>query len=133
MVLATHDDSRWPVVIVRMPTGSMTTAEFDVHLQQLAAYLQRAEAHALVIDIGEGDLLGENRQQIAEHHRVHSAAVRAHLRGVALVVRAPIHRAMFGAIDSLLGTLYPFRKFPSLEEAETWASEMVTRKPSFAP
>jgi hypothetical protein len=133
MPLATHDDTRWPIVIVRMPAGPMTTAEFDHHLQQLAAYLQRGEAHALVIDIGEGDMVGENRRQLAEHHRIHAAAVQAHLRGVALVVHAPIHRAMYGAIDALLQAPYSFRRFDSLEDAEAWASQTVARRPSSGP
>jgi hypothetical protein len=133
MPLATHDDSRWPIVIVHMPAGSMTTADFDRHLQQLAVYLQRGEAHALVIDIGEGDLVGENRRQLAEHHRIHAAAVRACLRGVALVVRAPIHRVMYWAIDALLGSPHPLRTFASLGDAEAWGRQMVAHRPSSPP
>ena len=133
MPLAIHDDARWPVVIVRMPAGSMTTEEFDRHLEQLVAYLERGEPHALVIDIGEGDLVGENRHQLTEHHRIHAVAVRAFVRGVALVVRAPIHRVMYGAIDALLGSPYPFRRFDSLEEAEAWATQALTQRPSSRP
>jgi hypothetical protein len=133
MALADHDDSRWPIVVVRMPVGAMTTAEFDRHLQHLAGYLQRGEAHALIIHLGESDLLGENRHQIAAHHRAHAAAVRSYLRGVALIVSAPIHRAMYGAIDSLLGSPYPLRTFSSQEEAEAWATQIVAHRPSSRP
>ena len=133
MALAIHDDSRWPIVLVRMPAGSMTTAEFDRHLQLLAGYLRRGEAHALVIDLGESDLVGENRRQLTEYYRIHAAAVKACLRGVALIVRAPIHRAMYGAIDALLGPPYPLRSFPLEEEAVAWASQVVALRPSARP
>jgi hypothetical protein len=126
-MLALHDDTHWPVVVVRMPSGSMTTGEFDVHLQHLARYLKRGEAHALVIDIGESDLLGVNRQQLTEHQRVHAAAVREHLRAVAVVVRAPIHRAMYTAVHDLLESPYPLRRFDSLADAEAWAGRVVAR------
>lgn len=111
----------------------MTSEEFGLHLQRLASYLRRGEAHALVIDIGEGDLDGENRRQLAEHHRVHAGAVRELVRGVALVVRAPIHRVMYGAIDALLGAPYPFRRFASFEEAEVWAGQVVGQRAASRP
>ena len=133
MAMVIHDKSQWPIVVVHMPAGSMTTAEFDHHLQLLAGYLRRGEAHALVVELGESDLVGENRRQLAEHYRIHAAAVKSCLRAVALVCRTPIHRAMYGAIDAMLGSPYPLRGFTSREEAEAWASQVVANRPSSSP
>jgi hypothetical protein len=116
-----------------MPAGQMTSEEFDRHLQQLAVYLRRGEAHAVIIDIGESDLVGENRRQLAEHHRIHASALTSCLRGVGLIVRAPLHRAMYGAVDALLGSPYPLRSFGSLEEAVAWGHQVVAHRPSGRP
>jgi hypothetical protein len=133
--LAIHDDTRWPLIIVRMPTGSMTAADFDAHLQRLVGHLQRREPHGLVIDMGDCDLNGENRRQLADHYRLHAAEVREHLRAVAMVVYSPIHRAMYRAIHALLGSPYPLRSFASFDEAEAWVSQVVrsSRPPPAGP
>jgi hypothetical protein len=122
-----YDESRWPVVVVRLPPGALAEGEDEAHLAHVSSYFARCEPFALVMcpHARGSTLTFAQRRRIGERTRLDSLTRGPFLRGIAVVVRSQIERGLAGAVLWLMRPPYPVRFFADLDEAVRWADAAV--------
>jgi hypothetical protein len=117
-----HDETRWPLVRVTVPTENPDAAGFERHLAAVDSVLARRQPFAVVVDARAGrGMPAWQRDRLRTHRRAVFFETQRYQRAVAFVVGSAFQRAILGAILWLAPEPCPSRTFASLEEAESWA------------
>lgn len=115
------DESRWPVVVVTMPSQPMQDAEFTDHLNSFAKFWQRGQRFGLVVDVRAAPpLVAHQRRLIAEYL---DRDVEQHpnlLHGVAIVLSGSIQRGIVSVLTWLTRKPFNIQAFASVDLAYAW-------------
>lgn len=126
MALPEYDESRWPIVVIRLPGTEMSDEEFDLHLARIEAYLARGTP--IVMVFGEGaapSMSPSQRRKMAARMKHDLAAHPGILAGIGHVGSSPTLRSLGAAIAWLVPTPYPIRSFAERDAALAWASRRL--------
>jgi len=119
------DDSRWPVLRLRLP-GTLSSQGHEACLAAFSAHLQRGEKFALIVDLIRVGLVPlDQRWRQVEWFSEHELALRQQLLGTAIVVTSPVVRLSISAMLYFKPLPIPTVTFASLEPAEAWAAERI--------
>ncbi|PTL82293.1 hypothetical protein [Vitiosangium sp. GDMCC 1.1324] len=122
---ATFDDSRWPLLRVRLP-GTLPPQGHEECLAGLSDYLRRGERFLLLIDLSRVGLVPiEQRWRQVEWFEEYETLLREQLVGVASIIVSPVVRLSVTAILFFKPFPVPHMTFPSLAAAEAWAAERL--------
>lgn len=129
----TLDESRWPLVIVRI-VGTPTDEELDAFLAESTHRLRRNEIQVSIIDVSKADRSPPTqRRKQAEWMRVHDDLLRRRSAGMAYVITNPMVRGVLTAIMWLQPLPVEHTVVGTLEEAERWAIAQLAKRGGAAP
>lgn len=129
----TLDESRWPLVIVRI-VGTPTDDELDAFLAESTVRLQRKEIQVSIIDVSRADRApATQRRKQADWMRDHENLLRRRSAGMAYVITNPMVRGVLTAIMWLQPLPVEHTVVSTLEEAERWALAQLEKHRGAAP
>lgn len=127
MASPTLDFSRWPVVIVRAPSGPVSDAEIARAFEELHSTLARTSGpYVNVMDLTEAQGLDsrQRREQAVLINNVHDRHP-GRCVGTGLVFTSALMRRMLSAVLWLRTPRYDTRVFPTVPRAIAWAQTQV--------
>ena len=129
----TLDESRWPLVIVRI-VGTPTDDELDAFLAESTVRLQRKEIQVSIIDVSRADRApATQRRKQADWMRDHESLLRRRSAGMAYVITNPMVRGVLTAIMWLQPLPVEHTVVATLEEAERWALAQLEKHRGASP
>ena len=124
----TVDESRWPRVYVIWPAGAVSDAEFQRAVERLSSYIDRGEHYVIIHDARRAARPSpKQRAFAADQQKLTADSAARWLLGAAVVVSNPLTAGVVRAINWLSPPTYPQRVFSSLDEAEAWADQQLSR------
>jgi hypothetical protein len=120
-----QDDSAWPLVI-DTSSGAATDDDIERYVAAHDRYLARRELYAAVLDArGADQMSAAHRRRVAQWLTEHREELRRYHVALAFVSSSALIRGVLTAIYWLHPPPYPYKMFASLDEAKTWAREMI--------
>ena len=117
-----HDDSLWPLLIVRLE-GALSDAQYEEFFAHGHATLLRRERYVSIFDLSRLTLpTPEQRQRLARWTKAHEPLMRESLIGSALVLSSPFLRMMVSVLVHLAPTPAPYVVVPSELSAVPWVA-----------
>jgi hypothetical protein len=121
------DESRWPMLIIRWPSGSVTDADVEDFLTRSATHLTRGQRYASLHDgVRASGLDGKQRQRMSEYTDEHREALSRWMVAAAIVSPSAVVRGVVTAINWLSPPPFPQRQFAMRSEAEAWIQGMLS-------
>jgi hypothetical protein len=125
------DESRWPIVVVTLPTQALAGAAFEKYLSDVGRYYQRGPAFGLVVDIrqappfnaGQRRRIGEEIDLAAREH----PTVRV-VQGI--VLASAVQRGIVNAINWLTKKPGQTAVFATVDDAVAWAQKELRAAPA---
>lgn len=115
------DESRWPLVVVTMPSQPMQDDEFTDHLNSFAKFWQRGQCFGVVIDVRAAPpLVAHQRRLIAESLDRDAEQHPNLLQGVAIVLSGSIQRGIVSVLSWLTRKPFNIQTFANVELASAW-------------
>lgn len=125
----TFDDSRWPLLLVKLPAepvGKQLTLDY---LQQLETFFLRNQKFIAVFDVsGAKPPTAEHRFMVASWIKIKQDIIKPNLLGTAYVMPNLIQRLVLTTFLKFMDTteiIGPVKVFNTMGKAETWAQERI--------
>jgi hypothetical protein len=117
----TYDESKWPLLVVKMPAVAVSDQAFAVHLAKMSAYFARGERFGFVVDALEAPPLNAiRRRQVADLIDREMELHGDNLIGLAVALSSPVARGVFKVIQWTSRTRHPMMSFDAVEPALAW-------------
>jgi hypothetical protein len=118
----THDDSLWPLVLVRLE-GAVSDQQLDEFFAHGHATLLRRERYVSIFDLSRVNLPSpEQRQRQARWLKEHESLLREFLLGTAFVLSSPFVRMVLSMLFHLAPSPAPYVVVPSVDSGVVWAA-----------
>jgi len=118
----THDDSLWPLVLVRLE-GAVSDPQLDAFFAHGHATLLRRERYVSIFDLSRMSLPPpEQRQRLARWMKEHDPLLREFLLGTAFVLSSPFVRMALSLLFHLTPTSAPYVVVPTVDSGIVWAA-----------
>ena len=119
------DDSRWPLLQVRLP-GTLSTAAYEACLATLSRYFERGERFVIISDLRRVGMVPlDQRWRQVEWFEEYDQQVRDYVIGVAHIITSPLVRLSVSAIMYFKRVPLPLVIVADWNSAETWALERL--------
>jgi hypothetical protein len=119
------DDSRWPLLVLRLP-GILTASAQQACLDTLGAYLGRGERFVMLVDLARVDMVPlDQRWRQVEWLEEHERSLVKCVQGASVIVTSPLMRLSLSAILHFKRVDLPLAIFPDLRGAEIWAAQRL--------
>jgi hypothetical protein len=122
----THDDSSWPIVVVKMSSEPRSYDEMTDHLAKVRALSARGK-HALIFDIRAASPLTpvERKRVVESMERSERAPGGSNTISVAQVCGGPVQAGILTVIMWLARPPYPSKAVSTMEDALAWTREQL--------
>jgi hypothetical protein len=122
---ATYNDDAWPMVVVTMPSVSMTGPELSAHLARISGYYERGRFGLVVDSRAQNKLPSEDRRRIAKRMDEDEARHPDRLACIGVVMSSPFQRGVFTTISWLTNAPFARETFRSVDLAKAWVRERL--------
>lgn len=120
------DESRWPLVVIEWPAGTITDADIEDFLRRSTAQLARGERFGSLHDgVRASGLDSKQRKRMSEHVNLSRALLRRWHVAAAIVADSAMVRGMITAINWVSPPPFPQKQFATRAEAESWLLGML--------
>lgn len=125
------DETRWPIVVVTLPTRALEGVDFDRYVADLSRYHDRGQAFGCVFDIRNAPTFTAAQRRVIADAMTRQSAKHAKIKFViAVVIASAIQRGVVKAITWLTPQPAPTGVFGTVEEAVAWAQRsLVSAEP----
>jgi hypothetical protein len=122
------DESKWPFVVVTMPSEALSNDELERHMDTLSLFWKRGQPFVLIVDVRFAPPLeAPQRRIVAERLDLLTDKAPGVLRGNAVVLNNTVQRGIVKVLTWLTKRSYSMEPFGSLEDALAWAARVVLR------
>ena len=129
-----YDESRWPFVVVTMPSTDPSDHEFAQHLDHISSYFDRRERFGLIIDARQAPPLNaERRRSVAERLDRDLERDPELYVGTAVVLSSPVGRAVLKVITWMRRSPHPMMAFDALDPGLRWLRGLLLAKRTTEP
>jgi hypothetical protein len=121
------DNSQWPITIMT-GVGEGTSDDVTRYLEIQDKVIARRQPHVLIWDVRRGSQVKPSlRRRLTAWIKENEDALSKYRIGFAFVSSSFVLRGMSKAVLSIVSQPYPYKFFNELEEAITWANEMLAK------
>ncbi|ATB31118.1 hypothetical protein [Melittangium boletus] len=119
------DDSRWPLLLLRLP-GTLSTPAYEACLASFSRHLERGERFVLITDLRRVGMVPlDQRWRQVEWFEEHERQVRECIIGAANIITSPLVRLSVSAIMYFKRVPLPLVTVADWNAAEAWALERL--------
>lgn len=115
------DESRWPLVVIRWPSGSVTDDDVEEFLRLSKTHLLRGQRFASLHDgVRASGLDSKQRRRMSEHVNDSRRLLERWHVAAAIVSPSALVRGIVTAVNWVSPPPFPQRQFATRAEAEAW-------------
>jgi len=123
------DDTRWPLVVIRWPSGAIAETDVEEFLRRSVSHLGRHERFASLHDgVRASGLDSKGRKRMSDHVNANRELLKRWHVAAAIVSSSAMVRGVVTAVNWLSPPPFPQRQFATREEAEAWLRGMLTNE-----
>ena len=121
-----YDDSEWPIFRIMMPQVSLSSADFQAHLDHMDRVFERGTPFVVLVDARKAPALcALERRLIAERMRAAIDRGPERLRAFAVALDSNMARGAFTAVKWLVRPPFPMSAFDSVSSARVWLKKQL--------